>query len=132
MLNKKNKNFREASMPEQDDSELNNSEGHEHEGNYSGLPDDEQDSTKHQLSQLQRMRSIIENECFMLDIETEFVSKGCEFASYEFQQSFDFVKSVDAGIAVAKKCQHNVKFSTGQSLDTSLIIHNLSKKFKSL
>lgn len=132
MRNNKNKTNREATMSELENSELENSEQFDTDLTSSDLLNDEHDSTKQQLAQLKRMRSIIENECFMLDIEPEFVSKGCEFASYEFQQNFDFVKSVDAGIAVAKKCQHNVKFSSDLSLDTSLIIHKIPKKFKSL
>ncbi len=83
-------------------------------------------------SQLERMHSIIENECFLLDIEPQFVSKGCEFATYEYQQNFDFVKSVDAGIAVAKKCQHNAKDPSEQSIETSLIIRNKATKYKPL
>ncbi len=110
----------------------NDSENHVESLSNSELGTENYHSTKHELSQLKRMRSIIENECFMLDIEPEFVSKGCEFASYEFQQNFDFAKSVDAGIAVAKKCQHNVKFSGELSLDTSLVIHKTPKAFKSI
>ena len=131
MLNKKNKTNREAAMSKLNNSGQN-SERDRCELNTSHQSNDEHDSTRLQFAQLKRLRSIIENECFMLDIEPEFVSKGCEFAGFEFQQSFDFAKSVDTGIAVAKKCQHNVKFSTDLSLDTSLIIHKTPKKFKSV
>ena len=74
MLNNKKKTNREATMSELENSELENSEQVDTDLTSSDSLNDEHDSTKQQLAQLKRMRSIIENECFMLDIEPEFVS----------------------------------------------------------
>ncbi|MBV1910733.1 MAG: hypothetical protein KUG78_15630 [Kangiellaceae bacterium] len=78
------------------------------------------------MSEIARMRAIIENECFMQDVEPDFVSKGCEFAIYEYQQNSDFAQSVGSGIAVAIKCQHNANNSSELAINSQLI--NASKK----
>ena len=82
------------------------------------------------MSQIERMRSIIENECFLQDIEPDFISKGCEYAIYEYEQSADFAKSIGSGVAVALKCQYNSKWSIESLVDTTMIIQSTSAKYK--
>ncbi len=53
-----------------------------------------------------RIRSIIINECLLMDIDFEFIDKGCQIAEYEFKQSKPFSYCVYTGVAVAIKCQH--------------------------
>jgi hypothetical protein len=85
---------------------------------------------KIEQTQLDRMQSIIENECSLLNIEPQYIAKGCDFASYEYQQHFDFVKSVDSGIAVAKKCQHNATYLIPTKLENTSLAAKTETKFK--
>ncbi len=53
-----------------------------------------------------RIRSIITNECLLMDIDFEPINKGCQLAEYEFKQSKSFSYCVYMGVAVAIKYQH--------------------------
>lgn len=84
------------------------------------------------MSLVEKMRTIIENECFLQDIEADYISKGCEYAIYEYQQDSDFARSVASGIAVAKKCQYNSKWSLDSTPTANFNFTSTSKHYKSL
>jgi len=82
------------------------------------------------MSHKERLRAIIKNECFLQDIEPDFITKGCEYAIYEFEQSPDFAHCVNSGISVAKKCQYNAKWSIESMIDTSIINQTSPTNYK--
>jgi len=42
------------------------------------------------MQEFERIRSIIINECLLMDIDFEFIEKGCQLAGYEFNQHKKF------------------------------------------
>ena len=58
------------------------------------------------METFKKIRSIIINECLLIDIDLEFIDKGCQLAEYEFKQHKNFSRSVYSGVAIAIKCQH--------------------------
>ncbi len=46
-----------------------------------------------------------------MDINFEFIDKGCQIVEYEFAQSKSFYYCVYTGVAVAIKCQHQKRIS---------------------
>jgi len=58
------------------------------------------------MQTFERIRSIIINECLLVDIDFEIIDKACRFAADEFKQHKNFSRSVYSGVAVAIKCQH--------------------------
>ncbi len=64
------------------------------------------------MQTFEKIRSIITNECLLMDIDFEFIEKGCQLAGYEFDQHKKFSYCVYAGVAVAIKCQQINKHET--------------------
>jgi len=65
------------------------------------------------MQTFERIRSIIINECLLVDIDFEIIDKACRFAEYEFKQSKSFSYCVYSGVAVAIKCQHQKNLLRG-------------------